>query len=94
MSQSDHFTHEQIEVFAAGCPCCDEAVQLVQSIACESCDVQVLDMRSDPNAQRRAREYGIRRVPAVVVDGKLADCCNTGAVSAETLRNLGVGSRT
>lgn len=83
-----------IEVFTAGCPCCDEAVQLVRSIACESCDVQVLDMRSDKAAQARAREYGIRRVPAVVVNGKLADCCQSGAVDVGVLRSLGVGSRT
>jgi hypothetical protein len=83
-----------IEIFTAGCPCCDEAVQLVRSIACESCDVRVLDMRSDKIAQSRAKEYGIRRVPAIAVNGKLADCCRSGAVNADTLRSLGVGNRT
>ncbi len=39
-----------IEVFSAGCPACDEAVKLVQSLACPSCDVQVLDMRADKAA--------------------------------------------
>lgn len=81
-----------IEVFSAGCPCCDEAVQLVKSIACDNCDVQVLDMRSDRAAQARAKEYGIKRVPAVVVNGQLANCCQSGAVDATTLRNLGVGT--
>lgn len=81
-----------IEVFTAGCPCCDAAVQLVRSLACESCDVEVLDMRSDRAAQARAKQYGIQRVPAVVVDGRLADCCRAGAVDAGTLRRLGIGS--
>ena len=85
-------TKRKIEVFTAGCPCCDEAVQLVKSIACENCDVQVLDMRTDKAVQARAREYGVKRVPAVVINGKLADCCRSGAVDAATLRNLGVGS--
>ncbi len=82
-----------IEVFSAGCPCCDEAVQLIRRIACESCDVQVLDMRTDGAAQSRAKEYGISRVPAIVIDGGVADCCQAGTASEKTLRRLGVGSR-
>lgn len=81
-----------IEVFTAGCPCCDEAVRVVQSVACESCDVQVFDMRSDSTVQAKAKKYGVQRVPAVVVDGQLADCCSSGPVDAATLRKLGVGT--
>lgn len=82
-----------IEIFTAGCPCCDEAVRLVKSLACDRCDVQVLDMRSDRAVQSRAKDNGIQRVPAIVVDGQLADCCQSGAVDAATLRRLGVGTR-
>ena len=81
-----------IEVFSAGCPVCDETVRLVQGIVCPSCDLRVLDLRSDEAAQAKARQYGIQRVPAVVVDGKLADCCRQGAVDVSTLRALGVGT--
>ena len=81
-----------IEVFSAGCPCCDEAVRIVKSVARESCDVQVLDMRTDQAAQERAKSYGIHRVPAVVVNGQLADCCSSGAVDEAVLRRLGGGS--
>ena len=81
-----------IEIFTAGCPCCDDAVKLVKGIACPSCDVKVLDMRSDKAAQAKAKQYGVRQVPAVVVDGKLADCCQVGGVNVDTLRGLGVGS--
>ena len=83
----------KVEIFSAGCPCCDEAVKVVKSVACPSCEVTVLDMKSDPEAQRKAKEYGINRVPAVVVNGKLAECCQTGAVNVEMLRRLGVGSQ-
>jgi glutaredoxin len=63
----------KIEIFSAGCPACDETVQLVNSIACSSCDVQVLDMRQ-ADVAARAKEYGVKSVPAVVIDGKLSDC--------------------
>lgn len=80
-----------IEVFTAACPCCDEAVQEVKAAACPSCDVQVLDMRNDKAAQAKAKQYGIKRVPTVVINGKVADCCTTGAVNLATLRGLGLG---
>ncbi len=81
-----------VEVFTAGCPCCDDAVKLVQSLVCPSCDLQILDMRGDKAAQAKAKHYGVKRVPAVVVNGTLADCCQIGSVDAKTLRSLGVGS--
>lgn len=81
-----------IELFVAGCPCCDEAVTLVRSLICPSCDLQVLDLRTDPAAQAKATQYGVKRVPAVVVDGRLADCCQLGAVDEGRLRALGVGT--
>ena len=80
-----------IEVFTAGCPCCEDAVKLVQTLACPSCDVRVLDMRTDKGAQTKARQYGVKRVPAIVVEGKLADCCQAGGPNAGTLKALGVG---
>ncbi len=84
-------TLRKIEVFAAGCSLCDDAVQLVQDLACSSCSVEVLDMK-DESAQQKAKQYGVTRVPSVVVNGTLADCCQTGAVDADSLRALGVGS--
>jgi glutaredoxin 3 len=85
-------TKRTVEVFTAGCSVCDDAVQAIQKLACESCDVQVQDMRMDA-AKAKARKYGIRRVPAVVVDGQLADCCKQGGVETGILERLGVGRR-
>lgn len=34
----------KIEVFTAGCPVCDEAVKMVKSAACQSCEVVVYDL--------------------------------------------------
>ena len=79
-----------IEIFSAGCPACEETISMVNQIACPSCDVEVLDMRQGDIAAR-AKEYGIKSVPAVVMDGKLADCCAGRGVDEMTLRAAGVG---
>ena len=66
-------TKRPIEVFSAGCPACEETIELVKSVACPSCEVTVLDM-NDPSVASRAKSLGIRSVPSVVIDGQLADC--------------------
>ncbi len=35
----------RVEVFTAGCPVCDDTVDLVQSLACPSCEVNIYDLR-------------------------------------------------
>jgi glutaredoxin 3 len=80
----------KVEVFSAGCAACDDAVKLVESIACPSCDVTVLDMH-DPNVASRAKSLGIQSVPAVVIDGKLAGCCSGRGPDEATLKAAGVG---
>lgn len=80
----------QIEIFSAGCPACDKAVQTVKRVACPSCETKVLDM-NEPQVAARANELGISRVPAIVVDGQLAECCAAGAVDEQALRAAGVG---
>ena len=79
----------KIEVFSAGCPACEEAIELVNRIACPSCKVSVLGMK-DPNVASRAKALGIRSVPAVVIDGKLAECCAGSGPDEATLRALGL----
>lgn len=37
-------------------------------------EVHIHDMNKSEIAQK-AKEYGVRSLPAVVVDGKLASCC-------------------
>lgn len=83
-------TTRTIEVFSAGCPTCEETVALVQRAACPFCDVTVLDMR-DPAVASRAKRLGVRSVPAVVIDGKLADCCVGRGPDEATLRAAGLG---
>ena len=80
----------KVEVFSAGCGLCDDTVKLVNSIACPSCEVTVLNM-SDLEVARRARALGIHAVPAVVVDGTLAGCCANLGPNEADLRVAGIG---
>lgn len=79
-----------IEVFSAGCPACEETITLVNRVACPSCDVSVLDAR-DADVAARMKALGIHSVPAVVIDGKLADCCAGRGPDEATLRAAGLG---
>ena len=79
-----------VEVFTGGCPACEEALDLITRVACSSCEVEVHDMRN-PKAAAKAKTYGIHRVPSVVVNGKLLDCCAAGPIDEAALRKAGVG---
>lgn len=79
----------KIEIFSAGCSVCEEAISLVNRLACPSCKVTVLDMkRTDMSI--KALNIGIRSVPAVVIDGQLANCCDRG-LNEEILKSAGLG---
>ena len=80
----------KVEVFSAGCPACDETVKLVQRIACSSCQIEVLDMNK-PGVATKARQYGVRTVPAVVINGQLASCCTGAGPTEAALRSGGLG---
>lgn len=80
----------KVEVFSAGCPVCQETVKLVESLACPSCEVQVLDM-NNPAVAGRAKGLGVRSVPAVAIDGKLAECCAGRGPNEAALRAAGLG---
>ncbi len=79
-----------IEVFSAGCPVCDETIEMVKRNTCPSCKITVLDM-NDSAVANRAESLGIRSVPAVVIDGKLADCCSGRGPDEATLKAAGLG---
>ena len=74
-----------IEIFSAGCPVCLETSELVQRVAGPDDQVVVRDMLHGETASR-ARGLGIRSVPAVVVDGRLASCCGGQGPDEPALR--------
>ncbi len=87
-------TKRHVEVFTAGCPICEESVNLIKSVACPSCEVQVYDLRegcSTNECRDKARRYGVTAVPAVAVNGVLLDCCRRTAITVSSLRDAGIG---
>jgi glutaredoxin 3 len=80
----------KVEIFSAGCPVCEEVVERVKQMACDSCEVTVLDMQQAGIAAR-ARQLGVGSVPAIAVDGVLADCCAGRAPDDTALRAAGIG---
>lgn len=80
----------KVELFSAGCPCCERTVATVRRIACPSCEIEVLDMH-EPAVAAKAEPYGVRTVPAIVVDGRLAACCTGGGPDEASLRAAGIG---
>ncbi len=80
----------KVEVFSAGCPVCDDVIALVQRLACPSCGVEVHNM-NDIKVVKRAKALGVRSLPAVAIDGKLAGCCTGRGVDEQALRAAGLG---
>jgi len=80
----------RIEIFSAGCSICREVESEIRAAADPSCDIVVLSMMEAGIADR-ARSLGIRSLPAVAIDGKLAGCCSERGVDLEVLRQLGLG---
>jgi len=66
----------KVEVFSAGCALCQEVIDEVKREVGSS-QVIVHHMK-DARALARAEVLGIRSVPAVVIDGKLASNAGGG----------------
>jgi hypothetical protein len=76
----------RVEVFSAGCALCEEVIDLVRREVGSSSEVIVRKML-DARVLARAEKLGIRSVPAVVIDGKLASCCTPRGVDLQVLKN-------
>lgn len=79
-------TKKRIEVFSAGCSTCKETIELVRRIAGASHEVVVHDMQKSEVASK-AKQLGVRSVPAVLIDGKLAGCCAGRGPDEQVLRS-------
>lgn len=83
-----------IEVFTAGCHVCQPTVDLVKGMACSSCEVTVYDLSNPCDTKEcleKLKTYGIKKLPAIAVNGKLLSCCEHKEISAEEIVNAGVG---
>lgn len=84
-------TAHTVEIFSAGCSACTDVVDLVNRIAAPGASIRILDM-NDPAVAARARSLGVRRVPAVAIDGTLASCCAGAAGVDESVLRSALGS--
>jgi glutaredoxin 3 len=78
-----------IEIYSAECPICKGTIDKIIEAMCPSCEVTVLDMHDEEVAER-AKSLGIRSVPAVVIDGKLAGGSGEG-IDMDALKDAGLG---
>lgn len=84
----------KIEVFTSGCPLCEPVVKMVQETACSNCEVTVYnlaDLCESRVCLDKVSAYGIKTLPAVVVNGILLSCCQNSGVTESALRSAGVG---
>ncbi len=62
----------KIEIFSADCPLCREAIAMVKEIdCCKNSEITVHKCEGD-ECCTPAKNYKIRAVPSIVVDGRLA----------------------
>ena len=80
----------KIEIFSAGCPVCQDAIATIKDNVCASCEVTILDM-NDPAVAGRAKSLCVKSVPAVLINGKLADCCAGRGPDIDVLTAAGFG---
>lgn len=65
---------KNIEVFTAGCYLCEETMQIVREAKCDECTLteRNLSKECECGCIGRAKEYGIKVIPTIVIDGKMA----------------------
>ena len=73
----------KVEIFTAGCPLCDETVKEVKYIVSE--DELIIYNLNKAIDLNKAKEYEINKVPAVVVNGMLLNCCKNSKVDKKGL---------
>lgn len=75
----------KIELFRANCRLCDYTESELKKAVCDECEVIVHRPEDciDGSCCIKAENYGIKAVPSIVVDGKLA---HVGKLSAEEFK--------
>ncbi len=85
----------KIEIFTAGCPLCEPVVEVVRSLASEyDNEVVVYDLVKQCETKEclsKVEQYGVKRLPAVAVNGELINCCKNNGITKQDLINAGIG---
>ncbi len=61
----------KITYYHAGCPVCVEAERAVVSTILHTYPVKIVNLGEDKEALNKAREEGVKSVPALVMDGSV-----------------------
>ena len=77
---------KRIEVFSAGCPLCRETLELVRN-AVSDCGCEVIERTcTGETCCAEAKQYGVRTMPTVVVDGQIVFEGRINAAQAALLK--------
>jgi len=61
-----------IEVFTSGCSLCRETIEIVKEAKCPECTLTEYNILEKREYLEKARKFGVKAVPSIVVDGELA----------------------
>jgi len=84
----------EIEIFTAGCPVCEPVVHLVKDTAGEDCEITIHNLAEQCDRKicvTKMEEYGVKRLPAIAVNGKLLSCCTNIEITKDDLVIAGIG---
>ncbi len=84
----------RVEIFTAGCPVCTPVVEMVKEVAGESCEIityNLIDDFDNQDVMDKLANYGVKRIPAIAVNGQLLSCCIDNEISRQELIDAGVG---
>ncbi len=85
VTDSVSIARRRVEIFSAGCGTCRRTIEQLREQIDPRHEIVVHDLHKDDGAAEKADAFGIRTVPAVVVDGFLLACCKN---KGPTLREL------
>jgi glutaredoxin 3 len=80
----------RVEIFSAGCRTCQRTIEQLREEIDPRHEIVVHDMHEDPAVAEKAEAFGIRTVPAVVVDGFLLACCKNKGPTLRELQSAGL----
>ena len=79
---------KKVEIFTAGCFICNETVAAIEKLATSETEIKVYNLNTDAQGVELAKQYGIKTVPTVVINGVIADCCLNKGVIPEKIKAL------
>ncbi|MBE0521717.1 MAG: thioredoxin family protein [Candidatus Methanoperedenaceae archaeon] len=65
----------EIEIFTSGCYLCRETMEIVEKAKCGECTLTEYNLAEKCESEiclDRAKKYGIKTTPTIVVDGRIA----------------------